>query len=149
MRRRPHKDQCKHQYRFDRHAARCRQPSDHRRECARRTTDNDVLRCPTLKPHCVDHNIEENRKRQQPCRIPIGGKPQHHNRDARKRDAKCLGLIRGDFPCRDWTFLGATHYCVDVGIIPHVQCTRGTTAQRDEQDRGKSDKRMDRNGCRQ
>ena len=144
MRRRPQKDQRKHQNAFDRHAARCRRPTDHWGEGTGSTANDDILRCPALEPHGVDYDVKENREGQKARRKPVRCEPKHDHGQTRQCDSQRLCFASGHFARWNRTLLRAAHDRVDIGIIPHIQRTRGTAAQRNEQNRGKPNKGMNR-----
>jgi hypothetical protein len=144
MRRCPHEDQRKHQRRLNRHAARRRDPADHRRKRPGSPANDDVLRRQALQPHRIDDRIEEDRERQQRRRHQVGRQPQHHHADARKPKPQRQRLARLH-PAR-WhrTAGGTRHHRVNVSVPPHVQRARGTGPQRNEQDSGKRLNRVER-----
>ena len=47
---------------------------------------------------------------------------------------------------RDRARGGALHQRVEIGLVPHVERARGSGAERDAQDRGEAEHRVDRLG---
>ena len=71
MRWRPNENDQELQDRFKIDRAGHRHIANHGRKRARGTADDDVLSRPMFEPHRVNDDVEENRKRQKACRIPI------------------------------------------------------------------------------
>ena len=143
MRRGPEEDDEEQQQRLDRQRTGRRRPGHHRRQRAGGAADHDVLRGPALQPHGVDHRIEEDGEGEQRARHPVDQDAERHHREEGERDAEGERLSLRDASARDRPVGGARHQRVDIALIGHVERAGGPGADRDAQDRGEGEDRMD------
>ena len=71
---------------------------------------------------------------------------EHHDRETGKRQPEGQRLARLHAAHRHRTARGARHDGVDVGVVPHVERAGGAGADRDAEQRGEADQRMQRAG---
>ena len=135
MRWRPHEDDEKERDRGESHRAGRRGPADHRREGTGGTANDDVLRRRALEPHRVDHGVEENGEGEKRCRHDIDEEAENQNRASRESEAEAQSLAGQDGTPRHRTVRGARHERIDVGVVPHIEGTRGAGTDRDCQKR--------------
>jgi hypothetical protein len=99
-----------------------------------------------LQADGVDHDIEEDREGEQRARHPVDEDAERHHREERQNHAEGHRFRRGDASARDRPVCGARHQGVDVGLIGHVHRARGAGADRDAEDRGEGQDRMEMAG---
>ena len=117
----------------------CRGPSDHRRQRAGGTADDDVLSRGPLQPRRVHDNIEEDRAGQQCCCREVRRQSENRHCETAKHESKDKGLEPGDLAARNWPHRGAAHDRIDIGVVPHVERAGGSSSRGDGKNRGKSD----------
>src|SRR5665647_3727576 len=83
--------------------------------------DHDVLRGPALQHHGVDHDVEEDREREQRPGDPVDEDAERHHREERQRHAERQRFRAGDAAARDRPVGGARHQGVDVALERHVE----------------------------
>ena len=117
--------------------------ADDRRQGSRGASDHDILRRRALEPHRINDDIKEDGERKKRSGEPIGDDAEGHHRQNRQHQAKTQRILSVHPASWNWTPLRPPHQRVDIGIIPHVEGARGTGADRDREQRGKSDNRID------
>ena len=106
----------------------CRRPADHRRKRAGGAADDDVLRRPSLQPHRVHDDVEEDREGEQRRGFDIEREGKNGDRAARKDKSEYKRFGARDLAARDRTPGRASHHGVDVGVVPHVEHAGGASA---------------------
>src|SRR5215475_2932897 len=124
-----------------------RGPSDHGRQCAGCTADDDVLGRGPLQPRRVHYYIEEDRAGQQRgcCEVRCQSESCDCDNGKDQSEGKCLNLrdlAAGNRPHR-----GASHDCVDIGVVPHVQGAGGSGASCDRENCNKTRKWIEACRC--
>jgi hypothetical protein len=121
MRRRPHEDDQEQNDASSERAGNGR-PANHRRECAGRAADDDVLRRRALQPHRVDDSIEEDREGQQAAGDPVDQKcrasPPNRPTGSGRSQSASPGRPRR---AGSGALRRAAHHRVDIGVVPHVE----------------------------
>jgi len=105
-----------------------RQTSAHRRECASRTANDDILRCSALEPHRVDHDIEENCESKQRRRSHVQESTEAQNGARAKHQSENQCFRARYTAAGNWTHGGARHQSIDVGVVPHIERTCGASS---------------------
>ena len=146
MRRRPQEDDHEEHDALEAHRAGCRGPADHRRQRARGSADDDVLRRRALEPHGVDHGVEEDGEGEQRGRQPVHQHAQRHDRKGGQDEAEAERLARRNPAGRHGPGGSARHHRVDVGVVPHVERAGSAGADGDRSDGDQRDERIERRG---
>ena len=144
MGRRPQEDDGEQQQAFDGDIAADSRPPNHRRERAGCAADDDILRGPALQPHRVNEDIKADGHCQQRACGPIDEQAQCEDGSRRKERAERQRVVGADTATRNWARGRALHLGVDVGVVPHVECARCASADRDREDCDEGEHRVDR-----
>ncbi len=142
MRRRPEEgDRDQHQRR-DREVPHHRGPADGRRQRSRQSTDDDVLRRAALEPERVHEHVEEDGEGEQRRSKRVHEQAHHCDGGNRDPPAEHERVLAGNVPERNGTGRGPRHPRVDIGIVRHVEGTRGAGAECDAQQGRERHQRM-------
>ena len=129
MRRGPQEDDGEEQDRQKSHITGDGGPTNDRRECARSTADNDILRRIGLKPDCVDDGIKEYRESQQTGRQPVYSNTHDADGKGSKANAEVQRCLTIHSSGGQWPLCCPRHFGVDIGFVPLVQRTTCTSAK--------------------
>ena len=121
MGRRPEEDDEEQRKRLDPNFSGSRGPSDHRRQRAGGTADDDVLPRRPLQPRRVDDNIKEDRAGHQCGRCEVRRQSQNHDCNTAKDESKDKRLEPGDLAPGNWPHRSAAHDRIDIRVVPHVE----------------------------
>ena len=124
-------------------------PADQRRKRPGRAADHDILRRAALEPDGVDQHVEQDRHQQDAGGDIVDRQPHQNDRQRRDADADMMRRLAIHASGGQRAALRPLHLGVEVGLIPLVERARCARAQRNAQDRGEADHRMDRNGRRE
>src|SRR5262245_13490210 len=126
MRRRPKEHDQEQDDRLERDLTGGRRPADYGGKRAGSPADDDILRRASLEPYRVDDDVEEDRESEQ-CRCrDIEHESKHRNGTGSENHAEYERFCTRDRAARDRAAGGASHYGIDVGVVPHVEHTRGS-----------------------
>jgi hypothetical protein len=96
-----------------------------------------------LQQDRIHDDVEDDRERQQSRRRDIDRKPHHDNGARRKHEPEGERFRSRHSATRDRTHCGTGHYCIYVGVVPHVEHARSAGARRDGEEGDKADKRIE------
>src|SRR5215468_7055583 len=122
-------------------------PSDHWRQRAGCTTDNDVLRCDPFQPRRVHNDIEQDRTGQQGGSCKVRGHGESCDRGNGKDDSKDKRLNFRDLAAGNGSHRCASHDRVDIGVVPHVQRAGGSSAGCDGENCDEATERIEAGRC--
>ena len=91
-----------------------------------------LLRRSPLQPGRInDDNIEQDRAGQQRGSREVRCQGESRDGDNARTSPKTSASIFEDLAAGNWPHHGASHDCVDIGVVPHVKCAGGSGAGRD------------------
>ena len=122
-----------------------RRIADDRRKGTGCAANDDVLRRRALEPYRIDHDVEEDREGQQRASQEIGDEAQSPDREAGEDEAERQRLAGREIRPFGIGRLLVRRITASISeIVPHVERAGRARADRDAQQRRKSDDEIDR-----